>query len=196
VWVFGIIALLLLPLGFVPLLGYAIAATRSAAGDGPPPWRLSGRLLADGAAVAVLLALVAAPFVVVAIPLSRALARPALWHSSGSLLSVEAATSAALIVALPWGLVMLLLVPHAVARFAATGAVRDLFDLVASLGGVRRDFTTWNVVVAAIVTAWAIGLACSALFCAGLVPGTLYAILVSAHATASLSPKAADPPAR
>ena len=110
---FGILALLLLPIGFVPLLGYAVAATRAAADEGPPPWRLSGRLLADGVAVAAAIALLAAPFVLAAIPLSAALANPSVWHSNGSLLSAEAGTSAALIVALPWGLVMLLLMPHA-----------------------------------------------------------------------------------
>lgn len=145
-------------------------------------------------AVAAAIALIAAPFVLAAIPLSAGLANPRLWHSSGSLLAVEAGTAAALIVALPWGLVMLLLIPHAVARFAATGSVRDLFDFPSSLRGVRRDFATWNLVIAAIVTAWAIGLACSALFCIGLAPGTLYAILVSAHATASLGPTVAHQP--
>jgi hypothetical protein len=137
---------------------------------------------------------IAAPFVLAAIPLAGALASPALWRTSEPLLSVEAGTSAALIVALPWGLAMLLLMPHAVARFAATGSAREMFAFGASLRGVRRDFATWNVVIAAIVTAWAIALACSALFCIGIVPGTLYAILVSAHATASLHPTGAHQP--
>ncbi len=142
------------------------------------------------------IAMIAAPFVLVGVPLSRALHVASLWHSSGTLLDVEAGTAAALILALPWGLAMLALVPPAVARFAASGSPRELFDYPASLRGVRRDFATWNVVAAAIVTAWALGVACVALFCVGLAPGVFYAILVSAHATASLRPASADPSAR
>jgi len=41
--------------------------------------------------------------------------------------------------------------------------------------------------VVAIVTAWAIGLSGVGLALVGLVPGVLYAMLVSAHATASLA---------
>src|SRR5205085_8285938 len=47
-WPIGIMMVLLAPLAFVPLLGYAVEATRSAAGAsnlGPPPLRLSVRLL-------------------------------------------------------------------------------------------------------------------------------------------------------
>ena len=86
--------------------------------------------------------------------------------------------------------------PHATARFAQSGRVADLFDLAASIRGVRRDFATWNVVAAAIVTGWAIGLACVGLLCIGLVPGLFYAILVSAHASAALHDKGANSPAR
>src|SRR5438046_10046570 len=49
-WVFGILAVLLLPLLFIPLLGYAIAATRAAEQEpaqSPPAWSISGRLLAE-----------------------------------------------------------------------------------------------------------------------------------------------------
>ena len=95
---------------------------------------------------------------------------------------------AVLVLALPWGLVTLLLVPHATAAFASSGDPHDLFDVGGSLRGVRRDFATWNVVVAAIVTGWAIGLACAGLLCVGIVPGVFYAILVSAHAAATLHP--------
>lgn len=186
----------MLPLGVIPLLGYAVACTRDADGAGPPPWRLSGRLLADGICVLVAIAVIAAPFVLVGIPIADALHVPSLWHSSGPLLDVEAGTAAALLLALPWGLVMLTLMPHAMARFAAGGFPLDLFDYRASLRGVRRDFATWNVVAAAIVTAWAVGLACVALLCVGLAPGVFYAILVSAHATASLNPASPDPSAR
>jgi hypothetical protein len=103
---------------------------------------------------------------------------------------------AALILALPWGLLSLLLLPHATARFAATGDPRNLFDIAATLRGVRRDFITWNIVAAAIVTAWAVGLACVGLLCIGIVPGVFYAILVSAHAAAALqhqSPQTSSP---
>jgi uncharacterized protein DUF4013 len=185
-----------LPAGAIPLLGYAVACTRDADAAGPPPWRLSGRLLGDGSWMLLAIAVIAAPFVLLAIPIASALHVASLWHSSGTLLDVEAGTSAALILALPWGLAMLALMPHAVARFATTGSARDLFDYPASLRGVWRGFATWNVVAAAIVTAWALGLACVALFCVGLAPGLFYAILVSAHATASLRPASADPPAR
>ena len=109
---------------------------------------------------------------------------------------MEAFTVAVLILALPWGIVVLLLMPHATARYAVTHRARDLFDFSSSLRSVRRDFAAWNVTVAAIVTAWAIGLACAALFCAGVVPGVFYAILVSAHATAALNTEGTDQPAR
>ena len=153
-------------------------------------------MLGDGLAVAIAIALVAAPFVLLGIPLSGLLANPALWQSNGALLSVEAASSATFILALPWGIVMLLVMPHAIARYAQGRRVRDLLDFAASVRAVRGDFPTWNVVIAAIVTAWAIGVACSALFCVGLAPGAFYAILVSAHATASLHPEAARSSAR
>jgi hypothetical protein len=81
---------------------------------------------------------------------------------------------------------MLLLMPHATNRFALSGRVIDVFDFPASIRGVARDFATWNVAAAAIVTAWAIGVACVGLLCVGIAPGMFYAILVSAHATAAL----------
>lgn len=192
----GTLAIALLPLGVIPVLGYAVACTRSATGDAPPSWRFSRRLLADGVSVLAAIAVVAAPFILVAIPIARALHTPSLWGSSGAVLDVEAATSAALVVALPWGVAMLLVMPHAVARFAASGAPATLFDYPRSLRSVRRDFATWNVAVAAIVTAWAVGLACAALLCIGLAPGVFYAILVSAHATSSLHAEDSDPSAR
>lgn len=190
VWVPGLVAILFLPVGFVPVMGYAVAAVRAADGE-PPPWRI-GEVLAAGVWVALAVALLTAPFVLLGIPLSSTLHSSALWHSSGTLLDVEAVTSAALILALPWGLVLLLLLPHATARYASTHRARHLFDFATSLRGVQRDFAAWNVTVAAIVTAWAIGLACSALFCLGVVPGVFYAILVSAHATAALSPSSSQ----
>ena len=185
------ISILLLPFGFVPLLGYAVQATRAASlhpGQAPPSWRL----YPSGQWVALALLLLTAPFALLGVFLAQALHFGGLWHSGGALLDVEAGTAAALILALPWGIVVLLLMPHATARYAVSLRARDLFDFASSLRSVRRDFAAWNVAVAAIVTAWALGLACSALFCVGLAPGVFYAILVSAHATAALNPSASQ----
>jgi hypothetical protein len=198
-WAIGLVLVLALPVTFIPLLGYAVAATRAAANapsDGPPAWRATGRLLADGLSTLLAIALVSLPFAVVATLLSAPLSSPALWHSTDPLLHVEGWTLSILIAALPWGIALLLLMPHATARFAATKRVRHLFDFAASLRSVRRDFRAWNIAVAAIVTAWALGLACIGLLCIGLVPGILYAILVSAHATATLHPEGEHPSAR
>lgn len=191
-------AVLLLPLGFIPLLGYSIAAMRSATmapEDGPPAWRFTARLLGDGAAVALTIALVTTPFALLAVALAGVLSAPGLWHSTDPLLHVEGWTSAILILALPLGIVLLLVMPHATARFASTGRLADLLNFSASLRKVRRDFAAWNIAVAAIVTAWAIGLACASLLCAGVVPGIFYAILVSAHAAATLNAEGEDPSA-
>jgi uncharacterized protein DUF4013 len=185
-WLGGAVAVLLLPVAFVPLFGYAIAVTRAAARDPsrrPPAWELSTRLLADGFWTAVAVALTVAPFAAVFIALTHLVAGIAL-------------VVAFFVLALPWGLVALTVLPHATATFAATGRPRDLFDVAASLRGVRRDFATWNVVCVAIVTAWAIGLACAALVWVGILPGIFYAILVSAHATAALDRQSSDLPTR
>jgi Protein of unknown function (DUF4013) len=190
-----VIAILFLPLTFVLVLGYAVAAVRAAdehPGQGPPAWHV----YPGGYWVALALLLLTAPFVLVGIFVSSALHIATLWHSSGTLLDVESFTATVLILALPWGIVVLLLMPHATARYAATRRARDLFDFPNSLRSVRRDFAAWNVTIAAIVTAWAIGLACAALFCAGVVPGVFYAILVSAHATATLNAEATNQSAR
>ena len=180
-WLAGMLAVLLLPVAFIPLLGYAIAATRAAeqdSGQGPPRWEVSRTLLVDGAWTSLAIALTVLPFAV-------------LWHPLAMLLGaaldpLSAHVVAALVLALPWGLLALLHMPHATAAFAASGDPRDMFDLAGSVRAVRRDFATWNVVVAAIVTAWAIGLACAAALCVGAVAGVYYAILVSAHAAATL----------
>lgn len=185
---FGALIVLFLPIAFLPLLGYAVAATRgAAAAQGPPPWKLSGRLIVDGFWMAVVLTLLSAPFVIALNPLAGAIDSAHLWHVSDRPLSrAYADVGAIVLLALPWGLLLLLLMPHATSRFAATGRPRDLFDFPASIRGVRRDFSTWNLVAAAIVTGWALGAACVGVFCIGLLPGVFYAILVSAHASASL----------
>ena len=199
-WAIGVVAVLVLPLAFIPLLGYAVAATRTAAIDpeaGPPPWAPFGRLLADGCWIAVAVLLVTAPFAITLNPLSGLIAQAHLWHVSDRALSnLYANIAAGFILALPWGLLMLLLMPHVTMRFATSGNPMDLFDFAAAVRGVGHDFATWNLAAAAIVTAWAIGLAGTALLCVGVLPGVFYAILVSAHAAAALHLKAANSPAR
>jgi hypothetical protein len=199
-WVIGVFMVALAPITFVPLLGYAVAATRSASIDpagGPPRWALSPRLLADGFWIALAVVLIAAPFVLAAGPLARLIEQLHLWRVPDPALSrLYANLAAGFALALPWGLVMLLLMPHATVRFAASGRAVDLFDFPAAVRGVARDFATWNLAAAAIVTAWAVGLACVGLLCVGIVPGIFYAILVSAHAAAALNAKVANPSAR
>jgi len=180
-WLAGVIAVLLVPVLFVPLLGYAVAATRSAERDpslGPPAWSVTARLLTDGLWVALAIALTLVPFAVLWTPLSLLFSKGVDPFTAGVL--------AVLVLALPWGLLALLHMPHATAAFAATGNPRDMLDLASAVRGVRRDFATWNLVAAAIVTGWAVGLACAGLLCVGVVPGVFYAILVSAHAAGAL----------
>jgi Protein of unknown function (DUF4013) len=189
----GVILVLLAAIAFVPVLGYAVACVRAAGGDGPPPWRFRGRLFIDGFWMTLTLLLLTAPFALIAVPLHGALHNPSLWHSNGTLLEWESWSTAALVVALPWGIVLLLLMPHATARYAATCRARDLLDFAASARSLRREFAAWNLAIATMVTAWAIGLACVALLCIGAVPGIFYAILVSAHAAATLHPEGESP---
>lgn len=196
-WPLGILSVALVPLLFIPLLGYAVAATRAAEEDrdaGPPPWRLSRRLLSDGLWTSLAIALTAVPFALFVSPIASVLTPAQIGGASAA--QLFAWVLAVLVAALPWGLFVLLVMPHATAAFAATGSVRDLFDAGRSVRAVRHDFSTWNLAVAAIVTAWAAGLACAGLLCVGAVPGVFYAILVSAHATAALHPSGAHPPAR
>jgi hypothetical protein len=190
-WIGGFICTLLLPLLFIPLLGYAVAATRAAEQDsaGPPSWRIDRRLLVDGFWTAVAVLATALPFALLLNPLARAL-EPGVHGEP------YAHVIALFVLALPWGIVTLLLLPHATAAYADTGSPRDLFDVAAALRRVRGDLATWNVAVAAIVTAWAIGLACAGLLCVGVVPGAFYAILVSAHAAAALHRPGQGPSAR
>jgi hypothetical protein len=178
------LAVLFLPITFIPLLGYAIAATRRAEGDPtqpPPAWKLSARLITDGFWTAVVLLLLSTPFAVALNPLANTI----------RLSETYAHIAAALLLALPWGFLLLLLMPHGTSRFAATGRPRDLFDFPAAMRRVKRDFPTWNLVAAAIVTAWIIAVACVGLLCVGLLPGVFYAILVSAYASATLHPPSA-----
>jgi hypothetical protein len=187
----GTLVVLFLPITFIPLLGYAIAATRSAEEDPtrpPPPWKLSARLIVDGFWTAAVLILVSAPFALALNLLASAIGLPQPY----------AQIVAALLLALPWGLLLLLLMPHGTSHFASTRRPGDLFDFAGRLTEVKRDFATWNLVAAAIVTAWIVAVACVGLLCVGLVPGIFYAILVSAYACATLHPpstSSANPPA-
>lgn len=187
----GTLVVLFLPITFIPLLGYAIAATGCAQDDPaqpPPPWRLSARLVTDGFWTAVVLVLLSAPFAVALNPLANTI------HLSETYAHIVAA----LLLALPWGLLLLILMPHGTSRFAATGRPMDLFDFPTTVREVKRDFPAWNLVAAAIVTAWIVAVACVGLLCVGLFPGILYAILVSAYACATLHPPSAsgtNPPA-
>jgi hypothetical protein len=195
-WLVGLAMVALLPIAFIPLLGYAVAATRSASTDpnqGLPRWELSVRLLTDGFCIALVVLLITAPFALALSPLASFVDHFHIWHVGDPALSrLYANLAAGFALALPWGIVMLLLVPHATVRFANSGRPIDLFDFPAALRSVARDFATWNLAAAAIVTAWAVGLACVGLVCVGIVPGIFYAILVSAHASATLNSKVAN----
>jgi hypothetical protein len=188
----GTLMVLFLPITFIPLLGYSVAATRRAEDDPtqpPPAWKFSARLLTDGFWTAAVLLLLSAPFALALKPLADAI----------QLSATFAHVVAALLLALPWGFLLLLLMPHGTSRFAATGRPLDLFDFPAALRKVKRDFPDWNLAAAAIVTAWVIAVACVGLLCVGLFPGVFYAILVSAYASATLHPPGAsstDPPTR
>jgi hypothetical protein len=190
IWAIGVVAVLLLPIAFIPLLGYAVAATRAAAEDpthGPPRWVFSPRMFVDGFSVTLVLVLITAPFLLALNPLAGLIEHAHLWHVSDQWLSqAYARVAAGVILALPWGFILLLLMPHATRLFAATGNPLDLFNFARAIRGVRRDFALWNLAAAAMVTAWTLGLACIALLCVGVLPGVFYAILVSAHASAAI----------
>ncbi len=197
----GTLAVLFLPITFIPLLGYSIAATRRAQDDPtqpPPPWRLSASLLKDGFWTTVVLLLLSALFVIALNPLADAIGGAHPWPASYAQSQVFPHVEAALLLALPWGLLLLILMPHGTSRFAATRRPGDLFDFRTTLREVKRDFPAWNLVAAAIVTAWVIAVACVGLLCVGLFPGVFYAILVSAYASATLhppGPSGTNPPA-
>ncbi|HKW06007.1 MAG TPA: DUF4013 domain-containing protein [Candidatus Dormibacteraeota bacterium] len=189
-WIWGCLCVLLLPLLFIPLYGYAIAAIRQAEQDrtlGPPAWRFNHRMIRDGAWTFVVVSVAMAPIWLFTNPLADVLATPAIGP-------LFAHVFAELILLLPTGILALLILPHATSAYAATGNPRDIVNVVAALRGVRRDFATWNLTVAAIVTAWAIAIACVGLLCVGIVPGVFYAILVSAHAAAPLHRQIAPNP--
>ena len=191
-WAMGLVCVLLLPILFIPLFGYGIEAVRAAAMDpskGPPGWRWSVGLLLRGGWAAFALAVSVLPFAVVYNPVVDALI-------NGGATTLIARVIAFFALALVWGLLALVVAPHTTAKFAITGNPTDLFDAGGAVRGVRYRFAAWNLAAAAIVTAWAIGLAGAGLLCVGVVPGVFYAILVSAHAAASLYREGQDSPAR
>src|SRR5207249_3823276 len=148
----GIVVTVLLPLLFVVWLGYAIAATRAAEEDpsqGPPAWRLSGRLLTDGVWASLAVALTVAPFALAWNPLAALLLSAGVGPAGDAALAqLYAHVFALLALALPWGLVALLVLPHSIAAFAASGKPADLFNFAEAVRDVRRDFVTWNVAAA------------------------------------------------
>lgn len=154
----------------------------------PPGWRVRRRLLSDGAWSGLQAAVLTLPFVVLAWLVVGGLGRA--WHPTGDRFvdSANALVVAVAAVALPWGIVMLTAVPPTVARFAVSGRPADLASLSAVVDVVRRRFADWNLVIVAITTSWLLAAAGLALALVGVVPGAFYAILVSAHACAALSP--------
>jgi len=173
------------------LLGYSVAVVRSSAADpeaGPPGWGPLPRLLGEGLALALVLGVLTAPFAAGAAALapriSGLLAGQFTDPFVGSGLGLVLASA---VMAFPWGILLLVLMPPATARFARTGSLADLVDPRLALGTVRHRFPSWNLAVVAIVTAWAVGLCGLGLALVGVVPGILYALLVSAHATATLT---------
>jgi hypothetical protein len=134
------------------------------------------------------------PFLLLLNPLAELFSRQ-LGRSNPVTSGANAYVLAVFVLALPWGLWLLLVMPHGAARFAASSRPLDLFNFPESIQAVARDFATWNVSAAAMVTAWIVGLACAGLLCAGVIPGIFYAILVSAHAAAALTRQGPHPSA-
>lgn len=199
-WLVGVILVLFFPVTFIAVFGYAIAAIRAALADpaqGPPPWRWSARLIWDGGWPVLAVATITAPFAIAYAAILDRLPASAFTPLIDPRVAPLMSTLLVLIaLALPWGLTLLLLMPHCSARFAETGHGNDVFDFAGAIDGVARDFAAWNATAAAIVTGWAIGLACVGLLCVGAVPGVFYAILVSAHASAAFHRSHPPPSAR
>jgi hypothetical protein len=190
-WLAGSLLVLVWPLAFVPLLGYTIAALRASALEpaaAPPRLRFDAALWRDGAWTALAVGLITLPFAAAWWPLSSALLARVVTTGDPLFDRIYALLVAGLLLALPWGVALLVQMPGASARFAFSGRGRDLFDVPASLRGIRDRYGAWNLAVAAIVSAWLAGMLGGALCCVGIVPGAFYAILVSAHASATLAP--------
>lgn len=198
-WLAGIPLLLLFPLTFVVVFGYAVLATRAsleAPAAAPPHLRLDARLLRDGLLAAALVLAITLPFALLAWPLASAIVMSNVLHAAGSpfLQRAYGLLAAGLALALPWGLAMLAVVPPNLAAYAAGGRAADIFSVPRALARLRGHLLDWNLASAAIVTAWAVACAGAGLLCIGFLPGAFYAILVSAHASATLArPPSAGP---
>lgn len=188
VWAVGVPLALICPLGAIPLLGYSVAAARAILeGDADlPPWRLSRRLLVDGAWLLGLLIVVTTPFAAAVTVLSGPVGA-ALPVSSSFLARSYGVMAAGIPLGLLWAFTMLALVPSGVARFAGSGRAADLFDASAALGTLRRRFWTWNLAGVPIVTAWALAVLAVPAGAVGAPFAAFYAILVSAHASCTLA---------
>jgi hypothetical protein len=192
-WLVGALLMAVFPLSFVAVFGYAVSCIRAAAADPsapPPTWRLSGRLLTDGLWSSLQALTLTLPFAVLTWLLTSALRD---WRPTESAAANRelALTVAATVAAFPWGLLMLVVLPPTLARFARSGRPADLVAVRGAFAFVRSRYAAWNVVLVGITTAWVLALASLLLAGAGFLAGAFYAILVSAHACAALSP---DPP--
>jgi len=188
-WLIGVPLAFFCPIGIIPLLGYSVAATRKLVAqqdDGLPAWRLDGRLLLDGGGLFLLLVLVTSPFFAAAVAASGRLAA-VLPVGDPFLARAYAVLAVAGPVALLWALAALLIVPTGLARYAAGGRLRDLFNIVASLRLARRRFWAWNLAGVPIVTAWAVCLFALLAGGVGAPFAAFCAILVSAHASSTLA---------
>lgn len=188
-WVAGLPLLVFFPVTFLVVLGYAVRAIREAARDPqapPPSFHLDGRLVHDGFLAALGLALVAIPYAYLTALVAGPIAGRMPADIDPIVVRAESLLFGGFLVAIPWGTLVLIAGPPGLAAFAITGRARDLFDVVRAVRLVRDHFTAWNLATVAIVSAWILALAGIGLCCVGLLPGAFYAILVSAHATASL----------
>lgn len=183
--------LALFPLTFPIVFGYGLAAVRASSADPsapPPPFRVSRAAAWSGLKAAAGLAVLSAPFAAGAGVVATALAAAHRVPPTGLpvLDQVVAALLAAAVVAFPWGAVVLLVLLPNLAGFARGDRLRDLVDPGRAGRTVRRRFMAWNLAGAACVTAWALAVASLSICGVGLLAGAAYAILVTAHAAASI----------
>ena len=196
-WAAGLPLLLLFPVTFLLVFGYFVRLVRRAADDfEAPPARLAidARLLADGLLMTLAAVLALLPYGVATALLGGWLRSQPPFTLDPVLGSAEAVLAAGLAVLLPWGLLVIVLAPPAIAAYAGSGRPRDLFDPVAAVRLVVARFAEWNLAGVAIVTAWTLALASAGLCGIGFLAGAWYAILVSAHAIATLTQAADAPP--
>jgi hypothetical protein len=196
-WIPAMLCMLVLPLGLVPLLGYTARAIRVSASDpdlGPPSMRLDRRLLSDGLRLLLAMLLLALPFLLAARAVYSIVKGSGVFVGSGDPFvdAVYSGTATAFLLLLPWALAFLVLGPPNIAAFAITGRLRDLLDPVAAGRRVRLALADWNLVTVVVVTGWTIAILGAAGFCVGVIPAAVYAMLVTAHATSVLAPRASQ----